>query len=68
LTDVICGPTDVVLEQAAPLEDSYLGETVSHLNAHEIATDRTSVTGAATTPLDDVGIDGFRRITSATRT
>ena len=43
LCDVVGGPADVVLDQAAPLEDRDLGHARTRLHAHEVTPDRLAV-------------------------
>jgi hypothetical protein len=45
-----------MLDQFATFENRHLGETLANLDAHEVAANRATVTGATPATLDDLGI------------
>ena len=58
--DVVRRPADVVLDQVPPLEDRDLHQLRSHVDAHEVATDRPTVALPAPPPLQHLRVERHR--------
>ncbi len=60
LGHVVRRPADVVLDQVPSLEDRDLHQLGSHVDAHQVATDRPTVALPAPSPLQHLGVERDR--------
>ena len=57
LTDVVSWTADVMLDQAAAFHDCHLGDSITNLHTHEVATNWSTIALTTFTALNDLGIN-----------